>query len=290
MISPSFEVKRALDLTGTTTLSSIIYGKKGCGKTSLAASGGDRTVFIYTGAGISGAKTLRSPWFKEKFGTNPFIVELHEELNEKRMPKKATLFDQITRAIDWWLENRIDDWDTMVVDDAANTRKAAMFKGFEINQAAGLSTAWAKTEKYTIPMPGIQDYGQEMKIMQWFVETYIEILEAAGKNFLILAHERYTFSKSKDSKGNVIVGDSDIISSIRPGFVGKTLPDDITANFDEVWHLTKIGMGDSGIVKLDCYGDNQILATTRHAGIFKPFESNPNLKEMLERIKSFQGK
>ena len=290
MISPSFEVKRALDLTDTTTLSSIIYGKKGCGKTSLAASGGDRTVFIYTGAGISGAKTLRSPWFKEKFGTNPFIVELHEELNEKRMPKKATLFDQITRAIDWWLENRIDDWDTMVVDDAANTRKAAMFKGFEINQAAGLSTAWAKTEKYTIPMPGIQDYGQEMKIMQWFVETYIEILEAAGKNFLILAHERYTFSKSKDSKGNVIVGDSDIISSIRPGFVGKTLPDDITANFDEVWHLTKIGMGDSGIVKLDCYGDNQILATTRHAGIFKPFESNPNLKEMLERIKSFQGK
>jgi len=267
IIAPPFEIRKVSDIPVGTNLSAILYGKKGCGKTTFAASAGDRTVFMYTGAGISGAKTLMSPWFKEKFGTNPFIVELHEELDSNRMPKKATLLDQLTKGIDWWLENRIDDWDTMVIDDAANTRKAAMFKGFEINQAAKLSDAWTRSNLYTIPMPGIQDYGQEMKIMQWLVETYIEILEAAGKNFLILAHERYTFSKSKDSKGNVIVGDSDIISSIRPGFVGKTLPDDITANFDEVWHLTKIGMGDSGIVKLDCYGDDQILASTRHAGV-----------------------
>ncbi|KKK66006.1 hypothetical protein LCGC14_2968450, partial [marine sediment metagenome] len=101
------------------------------------------------------------------------------------------------------------------------------------------------------------------------VETYIELLEAAGKNFLFLAHERYTYSKSKDAKGNVIVGDGDIVSSIRPGFVGKTMPDDITANFDEIWHLTKIGMGEGGRVKLDCYGDDQILASTRHSGILK---------------------
>ena len=285
MTSPPFEVKRASDLKESPNLSALIYSKKGGGKTTLAASGGDRTVFIFAGAGISGAKTLQSPWFKEKVGTNPFIVELHEELNEKRLPKKATLLDQITHAIDWWLKNRLDDWDTMVVDDAANTRKAAMFKGFEINQEAGLSKAWSKTEHYAIPMPGIQDYGQEMKIMQWFVETYIELLEAAGKNFLFLAHERYTYSKSKDAKGNVIVGDSDIISSIRPGFVGKTLPDDITANFDEIWHLTKIGMGESGRVKLDCYGDAQVLASTRHSGILKATELDPNFKDIMERIK-----
>ena len=290
MTNPSYETKRVSDLTDTPTLSGIIYSKKGCGKTSLAASGGDRTVFIFVGAGITGMKTLQSPWFKEKVGTNPFVDEVHEELNEKRMPKKATLLDQITKKFDWWLENRIDDWDTMVLDDIANTRKAAMFKGFEINQTAGLSTAWTKSNQYLIPMPGIQDYGQEMKIMQWLLESYIEIFESAKKSFLVLAHERYTYTKSRDSKGNIVVGDSDVISSIRPGFVGKTLPDDITANFDEVWHLTKIGMGEDGRVKLDCYGDDQILANTRHSGIFKATELDPNLKEMMERIKKAQGK
>ena len=284
------EAKRVSDLTDSPTLSGMIYGQKGCGKTAFAATAGDRTVFVFVGAGISGMKTLQSPWFRDKFGTNPFVEEIHEDLDEKRFPKKATLFNQITRKFDWWLENRIDDWDTMVLDDIANTRKAAMFKGFEINKSAGLSQAWANTEKYTIPMPGIQDYGQEMKVMQWLLETYIEIFESAGKNFLVLAHERYTFSKPKSAKGDVIVGDKDIIDRIRPGFVGKTMPDDITANFDEVWHLTKIGMGDSGIVKLDCYGDAQILASTRHAGVFKPFEPNPNFKEMMERIRKSQGK
>lgn len=290
MTTPPFEVKRAQDLPDTATLSAIVYGKKGCGKTSFAASGGDRTVFIYPGAAISGAKTLRSPWFREEIGANPFVVELHEDLNKERMPKKATLFDQITKAMDWWLNNRIDDWDTMVIDDIANSRKAAMFKGFEINQMAGLSTAMSRTETHGIPMPGIQDFGQEMNIMQWFVESYIEILEEAGKNFLVLAHERYTFSKPKDSRGNVIIGDKDIIDGIRPAFVGRTMPDDITTNFDEVWHLEKIGTGDSGVVKLDCYGDKQILANTRHAGVFKPFEPNPNFKEMMKRVRKSQKK
>ena len=68
------------------------------------------------------------------------------------------------------------------------------------------------------------------------------------------------------------------------------MPDDITANFDEVWHLEKMGMGDQQIVKLDCYGDGQVLASTRHAGIFKPFESNPNFKKMMEKIRKAQEK
>ena len=284
------EAKRVSDLVDIPTLSAMIYGQKGCGKTAFAATAGDRTVFVFVGSGISGVKTLKSPWFKDTFGTNPFIEEIHEVLDEKRMPVRATLFDQITRKVDWWLDNRIDDWDTMVLDDIANTRKAAMFKGFEINAQAGLSKAWSNTEKYSIPMSGIQDFGTEMKVMQWLIESYVEIFESAGKNFLVLAHERYTFSKSKNSKGDVIIGDKDIVDKIRPGFVGKTMPDDITANFDEVWHLTKIGTGDSGIVKLDCYGDGQILASTRHAGIFKPFESNPNFKEMMERVRKAQGK
>ncbi len=280
------EVRRVSDFIESPSLSAIIYGQKGCGKTSFAATAGDRTVFVFVGAGISGMKTMKSTWFKEKIGTNPFIEELHEELDSKRMPKKVTLFDQITKKFDWWLDNRLDDWDTMVLDDIANTRKATMYKGFDINKTAQLSSAWANTENAGgIPMSGIQDFGVEIRAMQWLLETYIEIFESAGKNFLVLAHERYTFSKSLNRKGEPIIGDKDIVDKIRPGFVGKTMPDDIAANFDEVWHLTKIGMGEQARVKLDCYGDAQILASTRHAGIFEGTELDPNFKEMMERIK-----
>lgn len=279
----SYKLSKVLE--GVDTLSALVYGEKGCGKTWFAGTAGDRNLFITVGNSLSGLKTLKSPMFREKVGADPFVIELHEELNEKRMPVKATLLDQVTIVIDEWLEKRFDDFDTVTVDDATNMRRAAMFKGFEINQSAGLSEGWAKTEKYSIPMPGIQDYGQEMKIMQWFVDTYLEILASAGKNFLFLAHERHTFKKQLNSKGDPIVGTADIIDKIRPGFVGKTLPDDICVNFDEVWHIKKKGTSDAAVPSLDCYGDNQILASTRHAGIFKPMEPRPNFLEFLERIK-----
>ncbi len=272
-------------LTISECLSALIYGAKGCGKTWFAGTAGDRNLFITVGNSITGLKTLRSPAFKDAVGADPWVVELHEELDEERMPVKATLLDQVCDTIDWWLANRHDDFDTVTIDDATNTRKAAMYKGFEINQSAQLSEGWARTEKYKIPMPGIQDYGQEMKVMQWFVDTYLEILAANKKNFLFLAHERYTFNKQLNSKGEVIVGAADVIDKIRPAFVGKTLPDDITVNFDEVWHIVKKGTSDSAVPSLDCYGDKQILASTRHAGIFKPMEPRPNFLEFLERIK-----
>lgn len=285
------EIRRISDITESPSLSAMIYGEKGCGKTSFAATAGDRTVFTFVGAGVSGRKTLKSSWFKEKIGTDPFIEELHEKFNSKGMPEKVTLLNQITKTFDRWLEpDRINEWDTMVLDDIANTRKATMWRGFEINKGAGLSSAWANTEATGgIPMSGIQDIGAEIRAMIWLLETYIEIFESAGKNFLVLAHERYTFSKSLSRDGKPIVGDKDIVDKIRPGFVGKTLPDDITANFDEVWHLTKIGSGDQGRVKLDCYGDGQILASTRHAGIFKSIELDPNFNEMMERIRKSQA-
>lgn len=276
---------KASQLIVDPNLSALVYGAKGCGKTWFAGTAGDRNLFITVGNSISGLKTLRSPLFKEKVGADPFVVELHEILNEKRMPEKATLLDQVCDTIDWWLENRTDEFDTVTIDDATNTRRAAMFKGFEINQAAELSEGWAKTARYSIPMPGIQDYGQEMKIMQWFVDTYLEILAVHKKNFLFLAHERYTYKKQLNAKGNPIVGAADIIDKIRPAFVGKALPDDITVNFDEVWHIEKKGLADSQVPILDCYGDNQILASTRHAGIMKPMEPRPNFLEFLERIK-----
>ncbi len=283
-------IRRISDLASNICLSAIIYGQKGSGKSWFAATAGDRTVFFTVGSSISGLKTINSPLFQEKVGTNPYFEEIHEVLNKQRTPIKATVFDNLCRKIDWWIDNKLDDFDTVVIDDVTNTRKAAMFKGFEINAEADLSKGWEKTKKYIIPMPGIQDYGQEMKLMLWFVETYIEILEGLGKNFLVLAHERYTFSKSKNRKGDPIVGDKDIVDRIRPGFTGKTMPDDVTANFDEVWHMTKQGTGNATVHKLDCYGDNQILGSTRHGGIFNPTELNPNFQEMLSRIKTAKQK
>jgi hypothetical protein len=235
---------RLSDMKKSVCLSALVYGKKGCGKTWFAGTAGDRNLFITAGNSVTGVKTLQSPEFQEKVGANPFVVELHEELDENRMPKKATLMDQVCDTIDWWLANRGDEFDTVTVDDATNVRRAALFKGFAINQSAGLSQGWEKTKQHEIPMPGVQD-----------------------------------------SKGNPIVGDKDIVDTIRPAFTGKTMPDDITVNFDEVWHIVKKGTSDGAVPTLDCYGNNQIMASTRHPGILKAFEPRPNFLEFLERIK-----
>ena len=121
---------KASEIFVDTPISAMIYGQKGCGKTWFAGTAGDRNLFITVGNSLSGLKTLRSPLFKEKVGADPWVVELHEELDATRMPKKATLLDQVCDTIDEWLAERSDDFDTVTVDDATNTRRAALYKGF----------------------------------------------------------------------------------------------------------------------------------------------------------------
>lgn len=281
------DMKRVNDTPPGTIIIGLIHGAKGSGKTWYAATAGNRSVHITINASNTGIETLRSKLFKEKVGTDPFHIPLYQELGDDKLPiDKAKLFDDICRTIDWLFINKYDDFDTIVIDDVTSMKKAAMFKGFVISSQEGLSEALTRVGKHIVPLPGIQDYGQEMKIMQWFMDTYIPIFRKENKNLLLLAHQRITYEKARNNQGGILVGAPDVIDKVRPGFTGKSFPDDIIADIDEVWHMEKVGSGKDAQHRLRIYGDEQILCSTRHPGSFNNLEINPNFLEMWNRIKT----
>lgn len=262
----------------TDTLSILLYGGAKTGKTFFAGTTGDRTLYIDTGRGLL---TLKSPKFKEmlKGNFNPIVAEVREDTNEERLVTVPKAFDEVCDAIDEGLEKFPEKFDTVVLDDATALRKFAIHKALSINLEEKRSQT--ATKKRRVVLPAIQDFGTEMAYVEWFMYQYDEILRKAGKHFIVLAHERHIFAK-KDK-----VGDPDVVQMTRPGFTGKTFPDDIMAIFDFVWHTEKVGSGNNATYRIRTSGDENTRGGSRFGGLFSDVEPNPNFQKMLQRIKAY---
>lgn len=276
------------DLQPGESVISLVYGASGVGKTPFAGSAGSRVLYIDTGHGL---ETLLSPKFRYKYPNhNPYIVQIYEVFDAKGNPS-AQAFDKIGDTIDWWLDNRYDDFDTIVVDEMSAARKMAMYKGLTVSSDTGRSKTKGTVEKYGgLIIPAIQDFGMEMAIVEWWVSTYSQVCKEAKKHLLVLAHERLTYDAPRNEKGDPIIGAVPIIKKIRPSFTGRTQPDDIVLYFDEVWYMEKIAQGADTFSRIKAYGDDQILAKTRHAGVFENIETNPDFLDFVKRIKEAQFK
>lgn len=261
------------------------YGAGGSGKTEFLGTGGDRTLIIDTGYGM---ETLKSTLgFKKRHpDCNPSIVSVEEKMKGRGRVDSATAFDIVCDIIDYTLAHHKDEFDTIAIDDVTAMRRFAMNKGLEVGQKLGKSQTKAKEEAIGATIYAVQDYGAEMDLINKFVAAYTSIFRSVKKNLIMMAHERVTLVQPKDAQGKPLVGGEMVVKDVRPGFTGKTFPDDIIVYFDEVWHFETVGSGDVIVYRARTSGAEDLTAKTRHGGIFKTIIKNPDVRKMLSHIKS----
>lgn len=254
----------------------LIYGANGTGKTALCGTAGDRALFINIGQGI---KTLQSPWFKSKYGYNPIVVSINEEFDAHGIFKTATLYDRICDAIDDGITNFSDQFDYIIIDDASALNMAAMHKGLEFNKSSRKSQTLDEIRRLGIMFAAVQDYQAEMNLVEQFIIGTINLCKQHNKHFVLTAHTRETFVKGDK------IGELPKLHSIRPGFTGQTFPDSIPAEFDNVFFMECVGGGSNRVYRATTEGHEKLIAKSRWGGVFKTTEPNPNLQELVKRIK-----
>lgn len=256
----------------------LYYGPSKAGKTYLAGTAGARTLFINIGDGL---ETLMSPAFTQRYPDSKDMIIV--DIREQNPQGIAEAFDLVGDAIHYALKNFPDKFDWVILDEATAFRKYAMNKSMELNTEARKHGAAREKRTEEFVKPDIGDYGTEMQMIEWFLGTYIPIFKEHKKHFVMLAHERQTFSKAPK------IGDDPVLKRVLPGFTGKTFPDQIPQFFDDVFHAEVVGGGTNVVYRARTAGSESEIGGARHGGIFSTVEQDPNLQKMLERIKKAQA-
>lgn len=262
----------------------FIYGASGVGKTFASASAGDDWVFITDRNGII---TVKSKLFKERVGTDPFLLEITPD----ESPTQPKMFDAIRNQIDMLLApSTKNDFRGIIIDDINTSRIGARNKAIDLNGTLGRSKSAvnAASGKFKdILIPTQADFGTEMGLIESFLRQLTDGLREEGKHSIVCGHERLYRNKA---------GDNNPISSIKPLFTGQDTPDAIPGIFDIVWYLRTVGAGSSTKREFVTDSEGGILAKTRWAGLFpNPFREPKDIKypyrwmqEVFARIEKWQ--
>jgi hypothetical protein len=252
----------------------MLYGAAGTGKTFWSAGAGDDWIVMTDRNGII---TLKSKLFKDKVGTDPFIVELHPD-DTPTMPK---MFDALRNQIDSLLAPATkNDWSGIVIDDINSTRIAARNKAIELNGLSGKSktSGNAQSGKFKdIVIPTLADFGTEMGLVESFLRQMTDGLRSEGKNCIVCAHERLY---RKEGTNNII--------AVKPLFTGTDTPDAMPGIFDMVWYIRTVGTGANVKREFVTESEGGIMAKTRWGGLFKNPERDITAKEVFSRIHKWQ--
>jgi hypothetical protein len=274
--SVKFKFKQLKDRIPGESWISMVYGPSKTGKTFFAGTAGPRSLFINIGDGLD---TLMSPLFKSMHPASKDMITI--DIREQNPLGIAEAFDMLTDVIDHALLNLPHLFDNIILDEATAFRKYAMNKATELNTSTRKGSRPARTEEYM--KVDIQDYAEEMNMVEWFLGQYIPKFKGANKHFLMLAHERQIFSKPDK------IGDEPVLKRVMPGFTGKTFPDKVPAFFDDVFHSEVVrDVSGNGTYRLRTVGNDSEIAGVRHNGVFKGLEVNPNFLSMLKRIQTTQ--
>lgn len=261
----------------------LYYGGSGTGKTVFVGSAGSRTLIVNIGNGLL---TIQSPWAAEKFYKDgfPIVTTIREKTDRATgLFLAADAFDQVKAAIEWAMDHFPERFDTIAVDDASQLRAFAMNKGLELNDDFDRSKTLAKGKLKKGYILAVQDYGAEMGLVEKFVAETVSFCKNERKHFILTAHERVTFKKIQDNTGKVI-GEEE--HKIRPGFTGKTFPDDIPQYFDLVWRAEANRSQNTTVYRAYTEDAMKIKAKTRYPGVFKPLEIWPDFPMIHAKIKA----
>lgn len=280
---PPAAFNRLQELPSGESIAGLIYGGAGKGKTWFLGTGGDRNLIIDTGN--TGMETLKSKLFREKFKVNPIIVSVDEQLGERGNVDVATAFDATCDIIDWAVKEKLAEFDIICINDVTQLRRFAMNKGLEVGMKLGKSFSKKKALELDAVDYAVQDYKMEMDLIEKFVSGTKSLCIKHGLHFFMAAHERLTMTAAKDKDGRPVVGEAPVVVDTRPGFRGKTFPDDICGYFDLIWHMEAVGSGDNIVYRARTQGGEDITARTNFGGIFATIVKDPNLLKTIELIK-----
>lgn len=277
MFKPPITIVKNSEVVDQESICMLGYGPAGAGKTFFAGTAGERAIIIDIGKGTT---TLRSPEFKAKVGTNPTIVQLNESayMPIDKITSDNNTLDILTDTIDFLLEKHLDDFDTMIVDEATALRRMAMQKGMVVGAELRGGKAVSTFKRWNIELADPTDYFIEMEMTEQIISTYVEKFKSIQKHLIIMAHERHTYGKAPK------LGEAQPLIKLGPGFTGKTHPDDIEQYFDLVWHFEVVGGGNNKVYRIRTSGDEILKAKTRYGGIFNELESNLTWPEVVRRI------
>lgn len=252
----------------------MVYGPSGTGKTFWAGSAGDDSIFMTDRNGII---TLKSPLFKQKVGTNPFVVEIKPD----ESPSAPKLYDSLRNQIDGFLAPETkNDWRTLILDDINTTRIGARSKAVELNGLMGRSKTKANMQSgkfKDIIIPTISDFGTEMGLVEAFLRQLTDGMRQEGKNLIVNAHERLYRKEG-----------SNTIVAVKPLFTGTDTPDAMPGIFDMVWYIRTVGTGNATKREFVTDAEGGIMAKTRWGGLFKQTERDITAKEVFDRIEDWQ--
>jgi hypothetical protein len=279
----NIEPSRLDELHPNPAITQLVYGSSGVGKTHYAGTAGDRTVYINTGDGIA---TLQSAAYKEKYKSNPYIVTIHEDVDQHGVPKTANAFDNVADTLEHWFTKRLSDFDTIVIDDLTWLSQFAAYKAMELGgRLRGSKTLATARAGRHLPIKEQSDWGIEIDALKHFINTVTAECKITHKHFLVLAHERKYWVKVKGSN-------DPSLRLIAPLVAGKDTfgPDQLPGMFDLVWHFSAESSNNLIVTKARTNADGRTIAKSRWGGIFTELEKNPLFPNVVERIhKSTKG-
>lgn len=267
---------RLSDLPKGESVTLLVYGPAGSGKTELCGTAGSRALWINTGMGIV---TIQSPGFKKRNpNVDPIIETVFDEIN----PENPVGYDKVCDLLDLYLDKNhpmFNEYDTVIIDDTTSLRRMALDKGIKDNFTTGKSNTFKERQAGKI-VTTVQDFGAEMSVIDQFIVYYTRICKTERKHLIMTAHDRVQYNKG------VKIGEPPTVNSIKPGFTGQTFPDAVTGEFDLVWRMETLGAGERVMYKARTAGDSSLVAKTRWSGLFPVLVDNPNFLKIVETIRN----